>query len=685
MLMHRLNIFVRTPPAAGLTVRNVLNSLMEQTPARMGVWRQRSAQWWSQVFLPGLRRGPAVRLSKGSIIEIVVIVLWALWVGRAYLNLNPFVWPFGGEFSSSVQTHYVWTLLPECGTCMFWNGFVRGGAPAFADLHGSMLYPLIPLVTLIWGTVNGAKLALVFSLILAGIAQWWLIKEMGMGRAARLWCACMAVVSGHLAARMELGAFGVVLSTAACSLVVVPGLALARTGKRRYAILLAITLALAILSGQGYMQVGLALGIFPAFLVFFPGHPCLRWLWKEFVLAGVLAMLLAGVLLVPLLHFYPNVFKEVDPDFKIAQPLAYIPLNLVIDDMPYYKSEILKPTPYPHLYANFLGWVPVLFAILALRFVPRAQLRLLLFFLVAIALVYLTASAFTLKLVADFFPPAAGVRHPPQIAGLANPLILAVSAWGLEGLLKFKWPKIALLRNSLDATRPWIAVDTVLLLVIPLAFSLIQAYNFGQFWLVTLDIDPKLYQTAQLLKTESSQWVNLPFGEHFWMVPGIEAGLKIGVGIRTWGWKDREFPPVNREGTRAPVDPKASNFLTSFFGINMVTHAENEYAYIQSGAQQIACKAQARGGNIEVDCPAAAAGQLVVRENFWGGWFAWRDQTPVGFLPSKWLSVNAPEGAHHYSFRYWPWDVWLGLLLTLAGIVACVVLWRKSEPVSSPD
>ncbi len=664
---------------------NFLSNLIFKFGRGLGILRQHSTQWWTEVLKPGWRHIFSVGISKGSILEIAVILLWTLMVGRAYLNFDLLAWPIGNEFASSIQTHYVWTLLPECGTCIFWNGFVRGGAPAFAEMHGSLLYPLIPVVTLIWGVLNGSKLVLIFSLFMAGIAQWWLSRVLGMGTAARLWCACMAVVGGHLAGRMELGAFGVVLSTAACSLVIAPGIALARTAKRRYTILLAITLALAILSGQGYLQVGLVLGIFPAFLVFFLGNPRQRSLLKEFVLSGILAVLLAGVLLVPLLHFYPNINKNVDPEFRMAQALEFIPLNLVINDLPFYQSDILKPAPYPYLYSNFLGWIPVLLAILALRFVPRSQFRLLLFFLIGIGMVLLTASAFTLKLVENFFPPAAGVRHPPQIASLAIPLILALSGWGLEGLLRIKWPKIALLRGNLDTTRPWFAVDTVLFLFIPLALGLFEAYEFGQYWLVTTNIDPKIYQIVQFLKTNSSEWVNLPFGEHFWVIPGIQAGLKLGTGIRTWDWKDRENPPLYFEATREEVSLTSPDSIKNYWGINVILHPENEYAYIQAGDQKIACKAQSRGGNIDVLCPSAPAGQLVVEENYWSGWYAWRDQTPATFLPSRWLSVNAPEGQHYYSFRYWPLDVWLGLLASLIGVVACIILWRKSAPLSDPN
>ena len=59
----------------------------------------------------------------------------------------------------------------------------------------------------------------------------------------------------------------VVLSTAACSLLLAPLLDTLLTGSRRSAVLLGIMLALALVSGQGYLQLGVALGLSPAVAV----------------------------------------------------------------------------------------------------------------------------------------------------------------------------------------------------------------------------------------------------------------------------------------------------------------------------------------------------------------------------------------------------------------------------------
>jgi hypothetical protein len=85
------------------------------------------------------------------------------------------------------------------------------------------------------------------------------------------------------------------------------------------------------------------------------------------------------------------------------------------------------------------------------------------------------------------------------------------------------------------------------------------------------------------------------------------------------------------------------------------------------------------GGYIDVECDSEAAGTLVVYEYSWSGWTARRDGQALMLGPGPWLNVFAPAGTHHYEFRYRPWDVPLGLVLSLAGMVLCVWLWMRAK------
>ncbi len=629
---------------------------------------------------------PKVKTPPAYLFEVLLIILWTLWVGKAYLNFDPTAWPYGREYGQAVYSHYLWQDLLDCGTCVFWNGTVRGGAPAFSELQGSILHPIVIITTLLFGVVNGSKLVLLSSLIIAGIAQWWLAKKLQVGQLARLWTAGMAVVGGHLAGRMELGLVGMVLSTAMSSLAIASVVDLSMSGKRRSAIALGLILALLILSGQGYMQIGFLIAIVPALIVFaFDKQYLLKPIWKEYILAGVLALLLASVFLVPLLHFMPNIDKIHDSTFGSFQELAYIPLNLIINDEAFFRSEILKPLPYPNFYITFLGWVPVLLAVVALRFTPKKLNRVLGFFLLAIGLSFLAASGTIFRWISHIYPSIDAVRFPSYISGLANPLILGMAALGLDGLLKYKLPRLALLSPEAEGNHKFVLNinSTALILLIPLVISLKSAYVFGQNWLGTVPTSPELWVDARNLKTETSEWVNIPFGEHFWNIPVLAEGIKIGNAFSAQVWRGRDLPPAYLEATNEPIDPNNPNLVSVNGDINTIRFPENEYAYILSGDQKIPCVANAIGGTIEVNCPDSPEGILVVTENNWQGWRAQRDQLKTPLLFSTWLSVEAPAGVHNYSFRYKPWDVWVGFCIMLSGTALCFYLWIKAGKRSS--
>ena len=629
--------------------------------------------------------GPARALTKQhlwDLAELVFIVLWGLWVGKAYLNFDPTVWPTGRELGMVIRTHYVWTLLPRCGDCVMWNGFVNGGAPAFAELQGAVLHPLVIVATLFFGGINGAKVILLACLILAGWAQWWLAKVMGLGRLPRLWSAAMAVVGGHLAGRMEHGVVELVLSTAMCSLVIPAALDLALTGRRRSAVALGIILALALLSGQVYMQIGLFLSILPAFFVCFISEGSRRRrLLKAVMLAGTLAVLLTASFWLPLLHFMPNFAKDTDPFFRSVQPLEYLPLNLVIRDLAfYYNSQMLGRLPYPYLYVTYIGWVPILLSLVPLGLTSRDKFRQLFALLLSIGLVYLCAGAVTLRLFEPLFPGlAANIRYPTVISGLAVPLVLGLAGWGLEHLVRW-------LRERFPLTARWprtvYSLNIWPLLWLPfLLFSLWPVYTFSLTWLGTRKISPDKYQVVQMLKTESTQWVSLPSGEHFWTPLAIEAGLKTTNAASPWSWNSRSdispYIAAVREATAQGHD------LETIPGdISIERYPQNGYAFVKTDSGKTACTAVALGGHIDVDCVTDGPGYLSVQENAWSGWQAWCDDTPMALMDEPILTVPALSGGHHYTFRYRPWDVPIGLFVTAIGIVLASWLWWRPMAAS---
>ncbi len=618
-------------------------------------------------------------LRKAQVfIELGVIAIAALWIGRQYLTIDPDIVPYGSEFHLVIQTHHFWTWIKTCGVCALWNGTMRGGFPALVDLQGAILHPIVIAATLLWGVVNGAKFTLVASFGLAGAAQWQLARTLKLGWVARLWSGLLAVVGAHLAGRMEGGWLGIILSTATASLVFAPTIALAGNGKRREMIWLAVVLALTALSGQGYAQIGVLFASPALLFLLMNGKLQLRPVWRRFMIVGIIALLLVSPVLAPLFHFLPNFDKGVSPQFTETQPLEYLVLNFVIRDFDFhFTSDLSKPASAVHS-ALYIGWVPVILALLTPAFAKKGDRRELLFLAASAGLILLAASGFTLRLLVGLFPALAVVRNAMMIAPISVTPILALSAYSLDKLLKSEW-RVELFSRPAWAGRV-LPVALKLLLVIPLIGSVYSAAQFSRYFLWTLRVNPEVYDVLEALKTPSLQWVQTPAYEWVFVETGIRMGLRFSPGAIPWYWKDRDTPAPYLEARRtekpAPengVPSDVAKFATIYNFSDF-----REFAYVgNSNGMMTPCAAFGVGGDLTVECDASEDGWLILRENSWDNWYAWRDGMRIPLEEHDWLTVEAPAGKHHYRFRYLPWDVPAGLLLALVGCILMFWVWRK--------
>ena len=611
-------------------------------------------------------------------LEVGLVIAWALWSSRVYADLNITTWPsLGGDFANNIQLYFNWTWLFKCGLCVLWNGSINGGSPMLADVFTPILHPGLVLPVLLWGGINGAKITLVVSAIMAGLAQWWLGKVLGLGSVARLWMSFLAVISGHLWARMDYGTVAMTFSIAAASLFFAPMLDLALHGRRLMVVALGLMMASAVLSGQGYMQIGIVFGALPPMAVFlFNSRLRLRPVWRSIAVAALITILITALWWLPLALFWPYISKTTDPTFSLAQKnVVYSLLNLFINDDTFLHTAVLGKTASDGLYSNFISWVPIVFAIVGICRARGKDWRVIAYLLLAIWLIYLTSTTWIFAklqpIAGDFFN---GGRDPSLIAPLAVPLLLGLAGLGLDSLLKLRWPSISI-TTSAGASR---GIGMRWLMLIPAVWALYSVQSVTTTWRIVGEI-PDIYPIEQA-RTTTTEWVAAP--DSFPFTPkSIYAGLKIILPTdRTaliWG-KGRVPPPAYLVLTANPVDTSTAEYVGNALGFNILRYANNEYASVQQGDQQQACQSQAQAGNIDVVCDNAAAGVLTVYENNWTGWQATRDGQAVQLLPGNWLQADAPAGRHTYQFRYRPWDAGVGFILSVAGWgVIGLILWRK--------
>jgi hypothetical protein len=630
---------------------------------------------------PSVRLPVHLRLHRstwewvGPGIEILAIAVWALWVGRSLLDFNPFVWPAGREFARDVYAFHFWEQLRRCGLCSLWNGSLNGGWPFLSDPFTGHLHPLPGLATLFAGVVNGAKITLLVSFFLAGLGQWWIASLIGLRRWSRLWTALVATSGGHLIGRVELGSVADPLSASAAILVLAAALDLALNRNRKAALRLALILGLALLAGHGYYQLALVWWIPWVFLLILTPEGRPNPVWREFVLAAALAALVAAIFLVPFLHFWPHLVKDVDATFEESQPLEYIPINLVVHDWLFLNSPVLAKMPYPYLHTLFIGWAAVVLAVVAIVRNRMADRRLLASLSLGALTMMWVASGVPMRWLVGLLPILAGFRHVANIAALAIPAILALSGYGLDRLLELRWPRLQVALSTAENRIP-ISANLAWVLVIPLALSLRTMDQLDQLFLRTVDRSG-VYKGVGVLSTSQMEWVSFPLGEHYWIEAALSAGLKVTRVAAPWAWKERIQPPPLLEAAREARDVA---FTPSLYLNELPVYADpsNEYASVDTGSGAVPCAAQGSGGDIRVTC-VGPGGLLVVRENSWAGWTVTVNGQAAPMDQGQWLAVAVPDGTVQVRFRYLPVDAALGASLTVAGLLLTAVLWVRGE------
>jgi hypothetical protein len=215
--------------------------------------------------------------------------------------------------------------------------------------------------------------------------------------------------------------------------------------------------------------------------------------------------------------------------------------------------------------------------------------------------------------------------------------------------------------------------------VIPLYSSLSAPYELSQVFIRTLyagDLYQYYQKVVDDLDLNDALWVAPPFGENFLAEPAINVGLKLTNVAFPSRWNEREYPEPQIVIARSGEYP-GSEQVTYLNDVPVYRYPDRAYAYIANG-QIVPCRATGSGGDLTVTCSTEQDGQLIVQENSWVGWYVWLDGKPALLKQDRWLAVPAPAGQHTYEFRYRPWDVAVGLAVTLLGCVLTLWLWRRA-------
>ena len=447
-------------------------------------------------------------IEYSTLLEVASLAIGAILFCAKIFNFDPLTVLSGGEYILLIETHFIWQLLPECGTCVFWNGFMNGGMPAFAEIHNAPLHPFVAIPAIFWGAVDGSKITFVLSLFTAGYAQWRLSKSMGLKTIPRLWAGFMVMFGGQLCGKMEYGNVGLVLSTA-CSFLVASELYnfAFREYPRKNLIKLAIFLSLCLLSGQGYFQLVIFVIIIPLTVLFAYRKIGIQAIRNMGEAVGLM-ILFCGFFLLPLLRFYPNIVKEWDPFFNSLQPLGYSVLNLVIKDRAFFWTTYLGMSNLQFAYYVYIGWIPVLFAVYgAYRGYQTPERRLeTIWLIISFFIIYIVTCEEVLLPLSLRFNFLAKIRFAPIMTGYVILPLISLAALGFNALYSLPFNNYLFWKSREDQEAIHVPLTQIVLILISL-FALFDVSKSSREFISTIKLDDPGDAFREYFISDTVRWV----------------------------------------------------------------------------------------------------------------------------------------------------------------------------------
>jgi hypothetical protein len=625
------------------------------------------------------------------VFEIALVIGFAAWVTWPYLGGTPkTVLPAGGDYVVSIQGRYFWEHVRECGTCALWNGDIAGGSPALIDTSSDLLHPMVAIITLLFGVAEGSRILVALTVIVSALGSWWLAYLLQTSTVARIFAGCLGAAGGHMTGRLSFGLVVLMTSIATASLLVPALILLGRNPDRRNTAITGALLGVTLVSGQAYIQIGVLL-LSPAMLLLFIRR---GYTWKLVLLRlgqmGAMALLLSALLLLPMLHFHAFIDKDFDPYFSRSQPFRYVPLNLVIDRLDYFSSSMFKEVGFPAWHVNYIGWIPIIFAIAGIAPLWRRSKNETLFCGALVFGALWLGSGDLFKWIGAH--PSFGelrehvvrLRTTSNIANLAVPAIIGFSAcgiaWGqrkLDRLMRFRFS----LASQRHGAKRVVQVGLGLALIVPLFFSVHDVFQSARQWNRFIETTTTPFPAVtSALRSPELRWVNgsdLSFELSFF---ALENGLKLGNQWQPWRIQPPRSPLpaviVSNSG-----QPEGTQLIDTPPGLQAyAVDGGNPYARVSdSNGQGVNCRATGRGAKIDVACPQNAFGPLTIQERFVDGWTASiaGDSVPI-VDHDGWIGIDLPVGAPEIELRFHSPYLRSSLLLTILG--AIWVIWWIAFP-----
>ncbi|MBN1680619.1 MAG: hypothetical protein JW966_10025 [Anaerolineae bacterium] len=237
--------------------------------------------------------------------EIIVVVVAALLATTQFANLDDTkkLPGYEGEWLTS-SAHFAAQSLRDYGYIPLWQPWLESGEPLIDGPFSFVLNPISTGPSLALGAVNGIKISVVLTAVLAGVGGWMLGYVFGFGSLGRVLLGLLMVGKGNMHAMLGAGYFQLGASQAYFPWIIAGTVAILRKKHARWPVALtAITFMLLFLAGNIWYTLPMLLSMV-AITVAYSVRCDGRWIdWvglRRLVFTGVLTLGLCAITLLPL-------------------------------------------------------------------------------------------------------------------------------------------------------------------------------------------------------------------------------------------------------------------------------------------------------------------------------------------------------------------------------------------------
>lgn len=678
---------------------------------------------------PAITARPKRRIP-GFVVEWVVILLVIFLFGRvALLDFNDQQLQQTGEHNESATL----PLLAEIGLWRYgeiplWNPYMVTGFPHAGDLINHFWNPVATLPVLVWGGINGMKISIFLSLLVAAFGQWYLAHTFGIRGFVRLWAGLMFALSGGLALLWRLGWYELLVGAAWfpwCFALLWRAL---HSRSHRSVVLAAVAIALVVTTGGGYYPLYLAVTLTVLTLAtLFGQRPTERG--RRFRRATAVAILAAGlsaVYLVPLADGLRYTRRDAPPDVTQvnSQPIPYALFNYVVGDESWFTTAALNRS-------SGFGWFYIgALPLLALAFLPwlfgrfswRRRGILTLLALLLVLLLWQANRHLPVRLLYDFVPFLLTFRFPNRLLIIATIPLVVLAAMSIQGLLVWlrrgqRGLRLGVSGAARDGQR-WRGVPVIVALNVSVGLVLLVALT-------------NVYQVNKSFAMHPSNRPASAGNVLAWLRNEDPSTYYINIGgsMPLWSWVahayELEMPVINfrynrrvlsmdaQFGPDSPFhaepkyvitgqgqpEPEGAIFLTSRNGVN-IWHQPQALPFAfavadptgpvdRETARELPGRIDGPNRVIVSDATGAAGDRLVVLVSDYPGWRLTVDGEEAALVPlNGYLGAAMEPGTHTYVFEFRPPQHKIGLAITLlvllVGLLLILMDWRRSRSSLGP-